>query len=127
MVKNLYTHNNILYHVGTWVLIGGCGFWKMSKLTPSEKRDLVKLIVEAGLEEELMEWLKQQGYTYVFGRLDNIPDELIEAFVREKKLDDMGEDEYRIYYELKDVEPETKRNIIPSRKPRKPFHTQSVF
>ena len=97
------------------------------KLSPSEKRELVKLIIEAGLEEELVKWLEQQGYTYVFGRLDNIPDELVEAFVREKKLRDLGENEYQIYFELKDVEPETKRNIIPSKKNRKSFHTHSMI
>ncbi len=89
------------------------------KLSPSEKHSLVKLIVESGLEEELMKWLEQQGYTYLFGRLDNIPDELLLAFIREKKLTDLGEDEYKIYFELKDVEPDTRRNIIPSRKPRR--------
>lgn len=97
------------------------------RLSPSEKRDLVKLIIEAGLEEELVRWLEQQGYTYVFGRLDNIPDELIEAFVREKKLKDFGENEYHIYFELKDVEPESKRNVIPSKRNKKSSHIYSVI
>ncbi len=85
-------------------------------LTPLEKQELVKLIVQAGLEEDFLKWLEQQGYKYFFGRLDNIPDELIEAYVKERKLMDLGENEYDIYYELGDVEPDTKRNVIPSKK-----------
>ncbi len=88
----------------------------METLSPSEKQELIKLIVQAGLEEDFLHWLEQQGYRYFFGRLDNIPDELIVTYVRIKRLTDLGEDEYKVYYELGDVEPDTKRNIIPSKK-----------
>ncbi len=88
-------------------------------LSPSEKQELIKLIVQAGLEEDFLKWLEQQGYKYFFGRLDNIPDELITTYVRVRRLTDLGEDEYKVYYELGEVEPDTKRNIIPSKKPKK--------
>lgn len=85
-------------------------------LTPKEKEHLLKLIVQAGLEEDFTHWLEEQGYKFIFGRLDNIPDELVEAYVREKRLLDLGEEEYNIYYELEDVEPDSKKKYIPAKK-----------
>ncbi|MEM0380474.1 MAG: hypothetical protein QW607_06700 [Desulfurococcaceae archaeon] len=52
----------------------------------SRKHSLLRLIVNAGLEEEFIEWLKQHGYKDLYGRLDDIPIEIIEKFVNDKKL-----------------------------------------
>ena len=90
----------------------------MPKLSPSEKYELVKLIVDAGLEEDFMEWLRNQGYTHLFGRLDNIPDELIESYIRIKKL--LPAEDYDSYLEalrnMDELEPPGKRTYIPARK-----------
>lgn len=85
-------------------------------LSPREKEYLLKLIIQAGLNEDFTKWLEDQGYKFIFGKLDNIPDELIEAYVKEKKLLDLGEEEYKMYYEIGEVEPESKRNYIPAKK-----------
>ena len=85
-------------------------------LSPLEKQNLLKLIVSAGLEEDFMKWLERQGHKYIFGRLDNIPDELVLAYINERKLMDFGEDEYKIYTELGDIEPESMKKFIPARR-----------
>lgn len=56
------------------------------RLDPSIKRELISLIINAGLEEDFIEWLKIQGRTHIIGKMDNVPDELILAYVREKRL-----------------------------------------
>ncbi|RLG83493.1 MAG: hypothetical protein DRO40_04505 [Thermoprotei archaeon] len=86
-------------------------------LNPCEKQELIKLIVQAGLEEDFMKWLEEKGYNVIFGRLDNIPDELLVAYVRNMKLLDNGEDEDHIYEDLSEVEPDTK--VIPAKKAKR--------
>ncbi len=88
------------------------------KLDPQRKRELVELIVNAGLEEDLLEWLKQQGYTYFFGKLDNIPDELILTYVKIRKLLVVDEDEKFISEAVStpELEPPEKRNYIPAKR-----------
>ncbi|MEM2009616.1 MAG: hypothetical protein QXV51_02105 [Thermosphaera sp.] len=56
------------------------------RLDPSMKRELISLIINAGLEEDFIEWLKIQGRTHIIGKMDNVPDELILTYVKEKKL-----------------------------------------
>ncbi|WP_440059672.1 hypothetical protein ACSU1N_00490 [Thermogladius sp. 4427co] len=53
---------------------------------PRERRELVDLIIQAGLEEDFLNWLRIQGITHVVGKFDNVPIELIRAYVEEKKL-----------------------------------------
>ncbi len=88
------------------------------KIDPEQKRELIKLIIDAGLEEDLLNWLKQQGYSYFFGKLDNIPDELILTYVRIRKLQVVDED-YEFIQEAissPELEPPEKRNYIPAKK-----------
>ncbi len=85
-------------------------------MPPSEKERLLKLIVTAGLEEDFTRWLEQRGYTYIFGRLDNIPDDLIVTYVMEKRLLADDSDEVKMYYELGDVEPPDRKRYIPAKK-----------
>ncbi|WP_434731062.1 hypothetical protein WLZ34_05545 [Thermogladius sp. KZ2Tp1] len=59
----------------------------MSFLEPRERREYLELIVQAGLEEDFIEWLRLQGITHIIGRFDNIPLELIKAYIAEKKLE----------------------------------------
>ncbi|ADV65327.1 hypothetical protein [Desulfurococcus mucosus] len=61
-------------------------------MDPSYRRELLSLIVNAGLEEDFIEWLRTQGVKHLYGQLDNIPEELLLAYIREKKLEDAGED-----------------------------------
>lgn len=56
------------------------------RLDPSFRRELISLIINAGLEEDFIEWLKTQGRTHIIGKMDNVPDELLLVYVREKKL-----------------------------------------
>jgi len=48
---------------------------------------LIRLVVNAGLEEDLIAWLAEHGYKDLFGRLDDIPLELLEEYVASRKLD----------------------------------------
>ncbi len=50
------------------------------------KYSLLRLVINAGLEEDLIEWLNKKGYHDFYGRLDNIPSKLIEEYVSLKKL-----------------------------------------
>jgi hypothetical protein len=89
------------------------------RMDPARKRKLVELIVSAGLEEDLMQWLSQQGYTSFYGKLDNVPGELLESYVKAKKLlvEDEDEEVFREALVASDVEPpHEKRNVIPARK-----------
>jgi len=72
------------------------------RLEPSYRRELRSLIVNSGLEEDFMEWLSIQGIRHVFGQLDNIPDELIVAYLAEKKLLETGVEEKVEYVGLPD-------------------------
>jgi len=56
------------------------------RLDPSFRRELISLIINAGLEEDFIDWLKTQGRTHIIGKMDNVPDELLLVYVREKKL-----------------------------------------
>jgi hypothetical protein len=56
------------------------------RLDPSLRRELISLIINAGLEEDFIDWLKTQGRTHIIGRMDNVPDELLLVYVREKRL-----------------------------------------
>ena len=89
------------------------------QMDPLHKRELIRLIIDAGLEEEFTNWLKQQGYTHFFGKFDNIPGELIETFVKEKRLlADIDEDK-EFFNELlrsEELEPPDKRNYIPAKR-----------
>ncbi len=88
------------------------------RMDPNYRRELIKLILDAGLEEDFTQWLRQQGYTHFFGRLDNIPGELIETYVKLRKLIDNGDEErlFKEIMEMKELEPPEKRNYIPARK-----------
>ena len=93
-----------------------------ARLEPEKKRELIKIILDAGLEEDFMKWLEMQGYTYFFGRLDNIPDELVETYVRVKKLVIEEDEDQEIFKEAittPELEPPARRNYIPAKKPRK--------
>lgn len=88
-------------------------------MDPSRKRDLLRLIINAGLEEDFTRWLMQQGYKYIFGRLDNIPGELIETYVRTRKLLINGDEDEKLFSEImkmEELEPPEKRNFIPAKK-----------
>ena len=85
-------------------------------LTREDKERLLKLIVTAGLEEDFTQWLEKRGYNYIFGRLDNIPDELVLEYVREKRLLADDAEEVKIYYEIGDVEPPERKRYIPAKK-----------
>ena len=62
-------------------------------MSQEDKRtSLIRLIINAGLEEDLIEWLSSKGYKDFFGKLDNIPLELLEEYVSLKKLLDEGDD-----------------------------------
>jgi hypothetical protein len=88
------------------------------QMDPKRKRELLRLIIDAGLEEDFTQWLSQQGYNYLFGRLDNIPDELLETYVRIRKLLVDNEDDklFREIMKMEEVEPPEKRNFIPAKK-----------
>ena len=89
------------------------------RMDPLRKRELIRLIMDAGLEEEFTNWLKQQGYTYFFGKFDNIPGELIETFVREKRLLVDIDEDTKFFNEVlssEELEPPEKRNYIPAKK-----------
>ncbi len=87
-------------------------------MEPEKKRELLKLILDAGLMEDFINWLQQQGYSYVFGKLDNIPGELVEAYVKIKKLVVEDEDNkiFEEALETPELEPPDKRNVIPAKK-----------
>ncbi|ABN69649.1 hypothetical protein Smar_0542 [Staphylothermus marinus F1] len=88
-------------------------------MDPSYKRALLRLIIDAGLEEDFTKWLEQQGYKYIFGRLDNIPGELIETYVKIRKLlsnEDEDEKLFREIMKMEEIEPPEKRNFIPAKK-----------
>ncbi len=91
------------------------------QMDPKHKRELLRLIIDAGLEEDFTQWLSQQGYNYLFGRLDNIPDELLETYVRIRKLLIDSEDDklFREIMGMEEAEPPGKRNFIPARKSHK--------
>ncbi len=88
------------------------------KFDPQRKREFVKLILDAGLMEDFINWLRQQGYNYVFGKLDNIPGELVEAYVKSKKLvvEDEDSEIFEEALETPELEPPDKRNVIPAKK-----------
>jgi hypothetical protein len=69
---------------------------ELSLLDPEERRHYLNLILQAGLEEDFLEWLRQQGITHVVGRFDNIPLELIKAYAGERKLTAEGEEAERV-------------------------------
>jgi len=82
-----------------------------------KKYSLLRLIVNAGLEEDLMDWLSRHGYRDLYGRLDNIPTQVIEKYVDEKKLlirDD--EEDYIKEINNIDVVEERNRGYIRARK-----------
>lgn len=56
-------------------------------MNSDRRRSLLRLIINAGLEEEFINWLKQRGYRDLYGRLDNVPLHVIDEFVHEYKLD----------------------------------------
>ncbi len=88
-------------------------------MDPERRRELVKLILDAGLMEDFIKWLQLQGYTYLFGKLDNIPGELIETYVKEKKLLESEDEDREIIEEAlttPELEPPEKRNVIPAKR-----------
>ncbi|WP_042667613.1 hypothetical protein [Desulfurococcus amylolyticus] len=62
-------------------------------IDPSYRRELLSLIINAGLEEDFIEWLSIQGIRHLVGQVDNIPEELLLAYVKEKKLIDTEEED----------------------------------
>lgn len=65
----------------------------MSLLDPEARRRMAQLIIEAGLEEDFINWLKAQGISHVVGKFDNVPAELLQAYIAEKRLVHEGEEE----------------------------------
>ncbi|OYT40553.1 MAG: hypothetical protein B6U89_01735 [Desulfurococcales archaeon ex4484_58] len=64
---------------------------------------LIRLIVNAGLEEDFMTWLKDRGYEDLYGRLDNIPLDIIEEYVNSRKLLDTSDD-YELIKEINSID-----------------------
>jgi len=52
----------------------------------NRKHELLRVIINAGLDEDLINWLRNRGYTDLYGRLDNVPLEILEEYFRGKKL-----------------------------------------
>ena len=86
-------------------------------MTHEDKRySLIRLIINAGLEEDFIEWLNNHGYHDFFGRLDNVPVKLIEEYVSTKKLLDDGDD-HELLEEIYSIDYEdSKRGYIKARK-----------
>jgi len=82
-----------------------------------ERESLLRLIINAGLEENLIEWLNSKGYRDFFGKLDNVPLELLMEFVNEMKLIDTegGVEEIKMYYQ-KDVYIDEKEDYVKKRR-----------
>ncbi|MET1159701.1 MAG: hypothetical protein ABWW65_01960 [Thermoprotei archaeon] len=73
----------------------------MSK-TP-RKIELINLIYTAGLEEDFLKWLSKQGYKDIVGKLDNVPIDVIERYVHEKKLSQESGDE-ELFKEINSID-----------------------
>ncbi|MEL9908050.1 MAG: hypothetical protein QXV08_02345 [Desulfurococcus sp.] len=86
-------------------------------MDPSYRRELLSLIINAGLEEDFIEWLSIQGIRHLVGRVDNIPEELLLAYVKEKKLIDAEEKDE---ISLRESSNEPGGNIYIKRKTKTP-------
>jgi len=82
-----------------------------------QRESLLRLIINAGLEENLIEWLNSKGYRDFFGKLDNIPLDLLLEYVNEMKLIDTesGVEEIQMYYQ-KDVYIDEKEDYVKKRR-----------
>ncbi len=81
-----------------------------------KRYSLIRLIVNAGLEEDLVKWLNDKGYHDFYGRLDNIPLNLIEEYVKDRKLIDDDEYDREIIREIYSIDYDEKRGYIKARK-----------
>lgn len=84
-------------------------------MSEDKRYSLIRLIINAGLEEDFIEWLNKQGYHDFFGRLDNVPVEIIEKYIRVKKLLDEGDD-HKLIEEINNIDYYDDERYIKARK-----------